>query len=233
MARKVVTVINPDLPISPKCASCLRVTGYSSIRSDARKWISVGIYAKQGELVTVTVPENVRGKFGLQVGTHTDDLLGKNLDRWIAGESENSKRAAWVTQFYEDAIIDEKTYIMTPYGGLIYVVIADYNDLGNFDLIFENIIESPRFIHGVSSNKEWSESFTGSTAPMVELEAGGVIFTIPRTTLDEINPDMEKRCKAMLGLSHTATLLMWRSLEAVHMQGTLSWMFHWKHISMI
>ena len=27
---------------------------------------------------------------------------------------------------------------------------------------------------------------------MVELEAGGVIFTIPRTTLDEINPDMEK-----------------------------------------
>ena len=72
VARKVVTVINPNLPISPKCASCLRVTGYSSIRSDARKWISTGIYAKQGELVTVTVPENVRGKFGLQVGTHTD-----------------------------------------------------------------------------------------------------------------------------------------------------------------
>ena len=191
IAKKVITVVNPNLPVSPKCASCLRVVDYSSIRGSARRWISTGVYAKQGEQVTVTIPDNVKGKFGLQVGTHTDDLLGKNLDRWIAGESENSKRAAQVTQYYEDSIIEEKTRIMTPYGRLIYVVIDDYNDIGNFDLVFENIIESPRFLYGSSSNADWSEAYQASSAPMVELELPGIIFTIPRTTIDELNPDME------------------------------------------
>ena len=39
-ANKVITISNPILPISPKCASCLWITRYSSLRSSGRKWVS-------------------------------------------------------------------------------------------------------------------------------------------------------------------------------------------------
>jgi len=88
-------------------------------------------------------------------------------------------------------LIQEQTRILTPYGGLIFIVIELYNTIGNFDLEFENVIESPRFIYGVSTNKQWAKDYQLSPAPIVELEVPGITFTIPKITLDSIDTDME------------------------------------------
>ena len=154
------------------------------------QWISTGLYAKQGQLVTMTVPKSLKGKFGIQLGVHTDHLYEKNLKKRLNGGKVN--RPAYIDQYYEKKIIKEKTRILTPYGGLIYISVRRYNKLGDFDLDFENVLESPRFIYGESDNESWQESFADSEAPMVELEVPGIIFTIPKSNIEKLKPDMEK-----------------------------------------
>ena len=56
----------------------------------------------------VTVPPSVIGEFDIQVGSHTDNLMEKNLNRWIKNETNFRKRPAYVTQFYDNEIINEK-----------------------------------------------------------------------------------------------------------------------------
>ena len=46
IVEKEITVENPTIPKMENCVSCF-----------GRKWISTGLYAKQGELITVTVPK--------------------------------------------------------------------------------------------------------------------------------------------------------------------------------
>jgi len=182
--NKKVTIVNPSISDNHN---------YTAMAWRGRtQWISTGLYAKQGELVTVTVPTNVRGKFRIRVGAHNCNLQSFNLKRWMKNEAKWQKyRPAWVYQYYDKSLIQEKIKLLTPYGGLIYVVIDLYNTIGNFDLEFENVIESPRFIYGVSTNEQWGRDYQLSPAPIVELEVPGITFTIPKLTLDSIDTDME------------------------------------------
>lgn len=181
--KQKVTVVNPILPCMVDGMPC------TPPRSN-HHWISTGFYAKQGELVTVTVPKNMTGKFSIQIGTHDDNLFEKNRKKWKEGKT--FIRPAEITQYYDEEIIKEKTRVLAPYGGLIYISVPQFNLLGDFNLEFENVIESPTFVHGVSTNKTWQESFERSGAPMVELEVPGLIITIPSRVIKKLKPDMEK-----------------------------------------
>ena len=181
---KKVTIINPTISDSHN---------YTAMAWRGRtQWISTGVYAKQGELVTMKVPTRMIGKFKIRVGAHNCNLQKFNLERWMKNEKKWQKyRPAWVYQYYEKSLIKEETKILTPYGGLIYVVIDLYNTLGDFDLEFKNVIESARFVYGVSTNEQWAKDYEQMPAPMVELEVPGLIFTIPKLTMDSIDTDME------------------------------------------
>ena len=71
------------------------------------------------------------------------------------------------------------------------MVIGIHNTFGDFDLEFKNVIESARFVYGVSTNEQWANNYEQMPAPIVELEVPGLIFTIPTQTLDSIDTDME------------------------------------------
>ena len=138
--NKKVTIQNPIISRSINYTSIL---SYGSI---SNQWLSTGLYAKQGELVTVTTPENMKGNFGIQISQFHCNNRRKNLRRWNRKDKNWAKRAAWIDQYYKNEDIQEKTKILTPYGGLIYIVVDAYNEYGDFELEFENVLESPRFV---------------------------------------------------------------------------------------
>jgi hypothetical protein len=47
-------------------------------------------------------------------------------------------------------------------------------------------------LQDVNTNPEWESSLQLSSSPMVELEVPGIIFTIPRSTIDYLDPDMDQ-----------------------------------------
>ena len=56
---------------------------------------------------------------------------------------------------YPRRILKEESFLLSPYGGLIYVKVNEVNKFGDFDITFENVIESPRFVFGVDTNEGW------------------------------------------------------------------------------
>ena len=183
------TIRNPKLTLDNKCPRCLESYWYSPVRRSGKYWISTGVYAKQGQLVKLTIPEGLVGKFDIQLGCHTDDIMQKNLNKWSRGKPV--LRPGRVTQTYPREILNKETYLLSPYGGLIYIMIEHDNSLGDFDLTFENAMESPLYIHGISNNEEWQASLKASKAPMVEIEVPGLVLSITRNAVDKMKPDME------------------------------------------
>ena len=99
---------------------------------------------------------------------------------------------ALVTQFYPRDIISKETYLLSPYGGPIYIVVDAENDLGNFNLMFHDVLEYPRFILGQTKNEDWVTTLKESKAPMAELEVPGIIWYMRRSVIDDMKPDMQK-----------------------------------------
>jgi len=92
---------------------------------------STGLFAAPGEIVTLTIPENLVNKISVRIG-HQHYQLDIGL----------MKKA--------------KQKIASPYGGLILLVLHDKN-LGMFDVTVENAIEAPYFVFGKSTNDDWSK----------------------------------------------------------------------------
>ena len=185
--------VNSTAKIIPKRTVTIKNPGYKihwNWRGYRYHHISTGLYAKQGQLVRMTVPKHLTGKFSIQIGSG-DHLYGRNLEKILNGEKVI--RPALIDQRYDKNIIKEKTRICTPYGGLIYIDIYIDNKYGDFELEFENVLDSPRFIYGQSDNKSWQESMEDSEAPMVELELPGIIiFTMAKLSIEKVKPNMEK-----------------------------------------
>ena len=94
------------------------------------QWISTGLYAKQGKVVTMSVPTRMIGKFKIRVGAHNCNLQKFNLARWMKNEKKWQKyRPALVYQYYKKSLIKEETKILTPYGGLIYMWLLEFTIL--------------------------------------------------------------------------------------------------------
>merc|ERR1719186_2358341 len=128
------------------------------------KWVSTGLYAKQGQLIKVTVPSNVVGKFHINIGCHIDKLFEKNQERWLNGE--NNTRPCCIAQFYASDLIKEETKLLSAYGGLIYINIPGSSQLGDFTLKFDKVITSPTFIEGKTTNEQWYKMLTSTKSPM-------------------------------------------------------------------
>merc|ERR1719334_2099251 len=93
-----VRIHNPTLK-HKSCPNCLHA-------AISKPWISTGAYAKPGQMVKVKIPKAFVGKFGIQLGCHTDDLLRNNLKRWARGTP--NIRPARVTQTYPRESLKEE-----------------------------------------------------------------------------------------------------------------------------
>ncbi len=126
---------------------------------------STGLYAAPGELVIIDVPGNY--SLAVQIGAWTDNL----------SSVVNAPRDPVI--FSKMQLAPGRNYIRNLYGGHIYINAA--RPVANpVDLVFTNVVKSPDFILGVTSNADWQAAINNSCVPWLELRSKNMIFTVPR-----------------------------------------------------
>ena len=127
---------------------------------------STGLYAAPGELVIIDVPF---GDYSLsvQVGAWTDNL----------SSIQNPPRDPVI--YLKSQLAPGRNYIRNLYGGHIYIY-AGRPITTPVNLVFTNVLKSPDFILGQTSNEEWQAAIRNSCVPFLELRSKNMIFVVPR-----------------------------------------------------
>ena len=127
---------------------------------------STGLYAAPGELVIVDVPAG-EYSLGLQIGEWTDDL----------SNVINAPRDPVI--YSKMQLAPGRNYMRNLYGGHIYIN-AGRPVAAPVNIVFSNVLKSPDFILGVTTNAEWQTAIQTSCVPWVELRSKNLIFSVPR-----------------------------------------------------
>ena len=155
-----------------------RVSRTLTIELDVPDWHSTGLYAVPGEAVKITLPEGaeVLG-LSLRIGAHSDNLWG--LDAW--------RRMPSISRVF--ALDAAETFVASPYGGLVYVVVPRRAGVGggeglmDVDVTIDGPVEVPHFKLGETDLNEWLTTIRHHAAPWAEIEAYDMIVTVPSTSV--------------------------------------------------
>lgn len=134
-----------------------------------QNWISTGLWAPAGELVTVEVPEGVYG-LEAQIGSHTDNT----------GSMPDSKRDPVI--YNRKQIFPGKNYLRNLYGGLIYIIPS--KPTGSIvPITFSGVAKSASFFLGTTTDSEWKEMVRKTSVPFFELVGRRIVFTLETAKL--------------------------------------------------
>lgn len=142
---------------------------------DAEAWISTGLYAPPGEVITITAKGLPKGT-DVQIGCHTDHLW--HLDAWRRVPEIVRRWPIPVAIGKEKAAGEATLTVANPFGGLIYIAVPNGRDRAAATVSIRGGIESPRFVLGQTTSEQWLKVRTAA-APWCELESGKVIVTVP------------------------------------------------------
>lgn len=130
---------------------------------------STGLYAAPGELVEVTVPQNMYS-LTLQIGAWTDDLTA-------LGASGPINRDPSIVSKIQ--LAPGKNLVRNLYGGHIYII-PNVSIESPVAISFANVVKSPDYIQGETNTAEWQNAIKKSCVPWLELRSKYAIFTVPR-----------------------------------------------------
>ncbi|MDG1536433.1 MAG: M60 family metallopeptidase [Candidatus Thalassarchaeaceae archaeon] len=152
--------------------------GYSGARSSLR--MSTGLYAPPGEVLTVSVSQDVSELgFWILIGAHTDGLWGKDV----------IKRHSKIYRYWW--IDNTTTEIGNAFGGPIYAAIPAGSEFGEFDMTISGAVRAPMFVLGETSDFEWIYSERENPAPWTELVSNNFIMTVPSSEIRNLNNPTE------------------------------------------
>lgn len=139
-------------------------------------WYSTGLYAVAGEKLVIKIPERLKNKIRVQIGSHKENLSSCIDINW--------KRLPCI--LLDKIIQDTITEIVSPYGGLIYITCPVRMESFSTMIKIQNAIASPWYILGKTTQEEWEDMLRTSGAPWGELETNTLILTLPISVLREI-----------------------------------------------
>ena len=145
---------------------------------------STGLYAAPGEVVTIEIPESLKGKTNVQIGCHTD-----NLDYWMAAQ-EAWRRMPQIVR--HDLLSEKTTRTASPFGGLIYITCPPNSPAFNANVTIRNAVAAPYYIAGRTTDAEWQKMLQETGAPWGELESKGIILTISTENLKKIKDPADR-----------------------------------------
>ncbi|MCD2423385.1 M60 family metallopeptidase [Niabella pedocola] len=160
-------VVNIDLNYVDVPASALRISVAPG------NWLSTGVWAPAGELVTVEVPEGIYG-LEAQIGSHTDNLTGK----------PDLKRDPLI--YNRRQLFPGKNYLRNLYGGLIYIIPSKPTG-AIVPLSFSGVARSASFFLGKTTDTEWKELVRKTTVPFFELVGKRIVFTLETAKLAQVS----------------------------------------------
>ncbi|MHC4462254.1 MAG: M60 family metallopeptidase [Planctomycetota bacterium] len=151
--------------------------GRDTRNNDSDIWLSTGLYAVPGEIVTITVPPTVT-TLGLKVKINGD---------WnnVSGRSSYLRMPFGTSR---DFSLDQTSVdTANAFGGLLWVVVPTNTVPGAFDVTFGNVIEAPYFIMGQDTNTDWINTLRNKPAPWAELVSENMIITLPKYMVEDLD----------------------------------------------
>lgn len=136
-----------------------------------------GLYAAPGELIYVTVPDELVAQ-GAQVhiSTWTDDI--DRRDTWLRVPDGVQR------EFDIDGTL---TYAAGAFGGLIYIETPSNPPAGSFDVTIENAVEAPMFVLGETTDAQWNSGIRDLPAPWAVLRSGNLDIHLPSEHVRNLN----------------------------------------------
>lgn len=148
---------------------------------DSHTMYSTGLYAAPGEIITVEIPDTLKGKIDVQIGCHTD-----NLTQWMAAD-EDWRRMPYLVK--KTSLKENTTRSANPFGGLVYITCSPGAEACSGEITIRNAVAAPHFIMGKTTDEEWKKMVQETGAPWGELESNGIILTLSTENLKKItNP---------------------------------------------
>ncbi len=163
-----------DVPAAPGhewfpgavAADAERIERTVTVPPSAGQWISTGLYAPAGEVVTVSRAGGGNG-WRVRIGAHTDNLMGK--DSW----------ARWPNISIDRALTGSKTMIASAWGGLIYLVVPGGGTRSAVRFQVTGAVEAPWFdLQDPKSVADWPRR-RKAPAPWAEMACDGLVITVP------------------------------------------------------
>lgn len=109
-------------------------------------WVSTGLYANAGEIVKITIPNNLVNNLYLVIGCHRDNL---------SNNKTSLMRFPVVSRQY---LLENTINEFTPvFGGLTYIGVKPFSRYGLMDVTIEGCYESPTYFIDKTTNSEWNQ----------------------------------------------------------------------------
>lgn len=173
------------------------------INVNSYRWQSTGLYAPAGVVIRVTIPEEfVKAGWKLRIGANSTTI--------DAPRHQTLKRFPKVDRVYE--LTSATTPVASSFGGLIYIELPTpkspnfldrnsdiYNLIDKYDppaprlcsVQMTNVVQAPRYVHGVTNVGEWRAHIRNYPAPYAEIGSDKVIFMLPSHFIRDLDtPDL-------------------------------------------
>ena len=144
----------------------------------SNRWISTGLYANAGEVVTVSPmqPPN-RVFFEIRIGCHVDEKISNYDPEWL--------RFPVLSRSF--SVTEPETPVASAFGGQIFVQVDNWSEdpavAGmKLKVRIANAVQAPYFVLGETTRKQW-KTLREAPAPWGELAGNGVIFHFPSAML--------------------------------------------------
>ncbi len=164
-----------------------------TVDGSVARWVSTGRYARPGTVFEVEVSEEAleRG-LRVRVGAHIDELYtdddrtsGAKDDADYASDEGDWQR--WPELSFEYPLTDVVTRVASPFGGLVYVVVAEDGEAGPYEVELRDCVAAPRFVLGETNVRDWQQSGRHAPAPWGEFECDRFVITFPSDALRPID----------------------------------------------
>jgi hypothetical protein len=130
---------------------------------------STGFYVPAGEKVKITIADALIGqRLKIQIGAHNDDLM--HLE-------ELKRDGSDLTRDFE--LNKTEVEVFSPYGGLLFLKIADTSKLKTIKIKVDGAIRSPYFKLNETSEEDWKRTIRNYQAPWAELATDKIVLTVP------------------------------------------------------
>jgi GH35 family endo-1,4-beta-xylanase len=146
------------------------------------QWLSTGVYAAPGEVLTFTVPAGLVDQgWTWKIGSHDDDLNSDatkpSIKRMQFGTSRDEPINATTIQFG------------SVYGGTVYLVKPATSASANsiYSVSISNALEAPYFVLGQTTDADWINSIRNLPAPYAELQSSNVIITLSASDIRNLS----------------------------------------------
>lgn len=152
---------------------------YLRMSTPPQNWMSTGLYAAPGEIVTITVSGATSADMAnvyVQLGVHTDELY---LDSYNVVGDGHIKRNPRVTLAVK--LEPGVNQVRTPYGGPI-ILRSDQSRNATITVTIANAVQAPYFKRGVTTEAEWLAR-RSVDVPLAEIESNLLVIHAPSSEI--------------------------------------------------